>query len=161
MTEFSYSGIDECFKLLKLDMTVAELATLAQEERFNETQLGSVKRVLEYLHEKKKRTTIETMLRLSRLPQKNQKTFDNFDFSVIKGRDIDKLRALPSLSAIYAHKNLAFIGPAGTGKTHLAQAFGYECCKQGLKAYFIKMSELRDKFNKARRAGKDPISGHR
>ena len=49
MTEFSYSGIDECFKLLKLDMTVAELATLAQEERFNETQLGSVKRVLEYL----------------------------------------------------------------------------------------------------------------
>ena len=159
MTEFSYSGIDECFKLLKLDMTVAELATLAQEERFNETQLGSVKRVLEYLHEKKKRTTIETMLRLSRLPQKNQKTFDNFDFSVIKGRDVDKLRALPSLSAIYAHKNLAFIGPAGTGKTHLAQAFGYECCKQGLKAYFIKMSELRDKFNKARRAGKDPISG--
>lgn len=155
MNEFSYAGIEEYFKTLKLDMSVEELANLAQEERFNELQLASIKRVLEYLHQKKKQTTIETMLRLSRLPLKNLKTFDNFDFSVIKGRDIDKLRALPSLSAIYAHKNLAFIGPAGTGKTHLAQAFGYECCQKGLKTYFIKMSELRDKFMLARRTGRE------
>ena len=40
-----------------------------------------------------------------------------FNFDVLKGKDIDKLKALPSLSSIYAHKNLAFIGPAGTGKT--------------------------------------------
>ena len=155
MNEFSYSGIDDYCKALKLDITSAELATFAQEHRLNELQLASVKSVLEYLAEKKKRTTIETMLRLSRLPLKNQKTFDNFDFSVIKGRDVDKLRALPSLSAIYAHKNLAFIGPAGTGKTHLAQAFGYECCRKGLKTYFIKMSELRDKFILARRTGRE------
>ena len=77
-------------------------------------QLKSISKVLDYLHEKKKQTTIETMLRMSCLPQKNQKTFDNFDFSVIKSRDVDKLRALPSLSAIYAHRNLAFIGPAGS-----------------------------------------------
>lgn len=155
MNEFSYNGIDDYCKALKLDMTAAELATFAQECRLNELQLASIKSVLEYLAEKKKRTTIETMLRLSRLPLKNQKTFDNFDFTVIKGRDVDKLRALPSLSAIYAHKNLAFIGPAGTGKTHLAQAFGYECCRKGLKTYFIKMSELRDKFILARRTGRE------
>jgi phosphate starvation-inducible PhoH-like protein len=29
------------------------------------------------------------------------------------------------------------IGPAGTGKTHLAMAFGYECCQKMMKAYFI------------------------
>lgn len=40
-------------------------------------------------------------------------------------------------------------------KTHLAQAFGYECCKNGLKTYFIKASELRDKFTLARRTGKE------
>ncbi len=155
MNEFSYTGFDECFKTLKLDMSTAELATLAQEERFNEMQLASIQTFLEHLRQKKKQTTIETMLRLSRLPLKNLKTFENFDFSVLKGRDIDKLRALPSLSAIYAHKNLAFIGPAGTGKTHLAQAFGYECCQKGLKTYFIKMSELRDKFMLARRTGRE------
>ncbi len=59
------------------------------------------------------------------------------------------------MSAIYAHRNLAFIGPAGTGKTHLAQAFGYACCQRGIKAYFIKMSELRDKFTNARKTGKE------
>ncbi|MBQ9075078.1 MAG: ATP-binding protein [Mogibacterium sp.] len=40
---------------------------------------------------------------------------------------------MPALNAIRAHKNLAFIGPPGTGKTHLAQAYGYECCQNGLK----------------------------
>ena len=92
---------------------------------------------------------------MSRLPLKDPKTFENFDFSVIRGRDADCLKGLSTLSAIYAHKNLAFIGPAGTGKTHLAQAFGYECCQHGMKTYFIKMSELRDKFTAARRVGKE------
>lgn len=91
------------------------------------------------------------LLRTSRLPQKNAKTFDNFDFSVLKGKDLDRLVNLRSLAATYAHRNLAFIGPAGTGKTHLAQTFGYERCRQGLKTYFIKASELRDKLTTARK----------
>ena len=71
-----------------------------------------------------------------------------------KATEIERLKSLPSLSAIHAHKNIAFIGPPGTGKTHLAQAFGYECCQHGLKTYFIKMSELRDKFINARKSDK-------
>ena len=71
------------------------------------------------------------------MPTKAPRTFENFDFSLLKGRDVERLKALPSLSAIYSHRNLAFIGPAGTGKTHLAQAFGYACCQHGMKTYFI------------------------
>ena len=66
---------------------------------------------------------------MSRLPQKVPKTFDNFDFSVLRGKglaDLEKLVAIRTLAPVYAHRNLAFIGPAGTGKTHLAQAFSYE-----------------------------------
>ena len=111
--------------------------------------------VLEHLRQKKVDTTIQTLLKMSRLPPKNPKTFENFDFSVIIGRDIKRLQSLPSLSAIYSNRNLVFIGPPGTGKTHLAQAFGYECCQRSIKTYFIKMSELRDKFTAARRAGKE------
>ena len=88
------------------------------------------------------------------LPKKAPKTFENFDFSLLKSRDLDRIRALPSLGAVYSHRNLAFIGPPGTGKTHLAQAFGYACCQHGMRAYFIKASELRDRFTAARRVGK-------
>ena len=55
----------------------------------------------------------------------------------------------------YAHKNLAFIGRPGTGKTHLAQAFGRTCCEHGFRSYFIKMTELRDRMTSARRSGRE------
>lgn len=131
MNTFSYTELDNFFKTLKLDITSSEFAAIAEINQMDAQQLDAIRIVFEHLSEKKVETTIKTILKMSRLPLKNQKTFDNFDFSVIKGRDVDKLKALPSLSAIYAHRNLAFIGPAGTGKTHLAQAFGYECCKHG------------------------------
>ena len=73
-----------------------------------------VRSVFSYLKEKKQQTTVLTLLKMSRLPTKEPKTFDNFDFSLLKGKDVDRLKALPSLSAIYSHRNLAFIGPAGT-----------------------------------------------
>ena len=82
---------------------------------------------------------------------KNPKTFENFRFDDINGRDCERLKSLSTLAALHSHKNLAFIGPAGTGKTHLAMAFAYECCRKMLKAYFIKMTELNELFTDARK----------
>lgn len=155
MSEFSYESIEKSFEVLRLNMTIAELAKLSEENALTPDQMLAFDILLEHLRKKKIQTTISTLLRMSRLPLKNPRTFDNFDFSIIKGKEVDRLKALPSLAAIHAHKNLAFIGPAGVGKTHLAQAFGHECCQQGLKTYFIKMSELRDRFTSARRNGKE------
>lgn len=39
------------------------------------------------------------------------------------------------------------------GKTHLAQAYGRECCMRGLKTYYVKASELRDRFQRATERG--------
>ena len=155
MTESVFETVEISCQALKLDFSSAELALLAQEQDFSPEQLLSVSIVLDYLRQKKMDTTVQTLLKMSRLPLKNPKTFENFDFSAIKGRDVKHLQNLPSLAAIYAHRNLAFIGPPGTGKTHLAQAFGYECCQRGIKTYFIKMSELRDRFTAARRVGRE------
>ena len=63
--------------------------------------------------------------------------------------DETQLGKLPSLADLYAHRNVAFVGPGGIGKTHLAQAYGRECCMRGLKTYYIKATELRDRFQKA------------
>ena len=155
MSSVVFDSLDQYFDTLRLDITSSELAAIAEEQSFNGSQLEAIACLFKHLSEKKTKTTINTIFKMSRLPQKDPKTFNNFDFSLIKGKDVEKLKSLPSLSAIYAHKNLAFIGPAGTGKTHLAQAFGYECCMHGMKTYFIKMSELRDRFTAARRSGKE------
>lgn len=155
MSDSIFETVEKSSQILKLDFSSIEFAKLAEEENFSQEQIMAVGMVFEHLRQKKVETTIHTLLKLSRLPLKDPKTFENFDFSVIKGRDTNRLKTLPSLAAIYAHRNLAFIGPAGTGKTHLAQAFGYECCQRGIKTYFIKMTELRDKFTAARRAGKE------
>lgn len=148
-----YESLLKSFDVLKLDMKFEELAALAAEIPLDASQLDALEKVFLYLRDKKIRTAIETILKTSRIPYKSPKTFENFDFSVISG-DVDRVKSLATLSPIYAHKNLAFIGPPGTGKTHLAQAFGYECCQHRLKTYFIKMTELRDKFTQARATGK-------
>lgn len=155
MTESVFESVENSCQVLKLDFSSAELAVMAQEQELTTDQLQAVAMVLDHLRQKKVDTTIQTLLKMSRLPLKDPKTFETFDFSAIKGRDVKRLQTLPSLSAIYARRNLAFIGPPGTGKTHLAQAFGYACCQRGIKTYFIKMSELRDKFTAARRAGRE------
>ena len=154
MSDTVFEAVEAAATLLKLDMTAQELALFAESKEFTQEELNAVRDVFSYLSEKKRDNTIQMLLRTSRLPMKVPKTFENFDFTLLKGKDIDRLKALPTLSAIYTHSNLAFVGPPGTGKTHLAQAFGYACCQRGLKTYFIKASELRDRFSAAVRNGK-------
>ena len=154
MTETAFEQIAAAASVLRLDFSSEEFANFAEERELSENAIEAIQAVFSYLRQKKQQTTVLTLLKMSRLPTKEPKTFENFDFSLLKGRDVERLKALPSLAAIYSHRNLAFIGPAGTGKTHLAQAFGYACCQHGMKTYFIKASELRDRFTAARRAGK-------
>lgn len=125
MNETAFETIAQATAVLKLDFSSEEFAGFAEDHALSEEAIEVVRSVFSYLREKKQQTTVLTLLKMSRLPTKEPKTFDNFDFSLLKGKDVDRLKALPLLAAIYSHRNLAFIGPAGTGKTHLAQAFGY------------------------------------
>ena len=98
----------------------------------------------------KNEAVMNTLPRMSGLPLKNPKPFENFDFSCLHGKNIDRLTNLPALTAVYAHRNLVFIGPQSVGKTHLAMAYGRACCQRGLKAYFLKASELNQRLADAR-----------
>ena len=148
MNENAFETIASAASVLKLDFSSEEFAGFAEDHDLSEDAIEAVRSVFSYLKDKKQQTTVLTLLKMSRLPMKEPKTFENFDFALLKGRDVERIKALPSLAAIYSHRNLAFIGPAGT------QAFGYSCCQHGMKTYFIKASELRDRFTAARRTGK-------
>lgn len=145
----AYAAISELARRAGADLAPEELAELASTFDMGEDELAALGHAFGYLADKRREAVISTLLKLSRLPQKSPKTFENFDFSRIRGRDEAALRKLPSLANLHARKNLAFIGPGGIGKTHLAQAYGRACCLQGYKAYYLKATELKDRFTRA------------
>ena len=148
-----YALASEAAARLGLRLTAAEVATLASDHDMGGAELGALAVTFDYLAEKRRLASTGTLLRLSRLPRREPKTFDGFDFSRIQGRDAGALAKLPALADLYARRNVAFIGPGGIGKTHLAQAYGRECCMRGLKTYYVKANELRDRFQRAAERG--------
>ena len=155
MNESIYEQVQEAAEFLHLDMSSQEFAKLSTDNNLGEDNIQAVATVLEYLRTKKKNQIITTLLRMSRLPLREPKTFDNFDFERFHGKQADTLKELPTLSALYAHKNLALIGPPGVGKTHLAMAYGRACCEKSLKSYFMKATELNQRLSEARKYGRE------
>ncbi len=140
---------------LGLALGAGEPATLASDHDMGESEMAAVPVTFCYFAEKRRRASIEVLLSLGRLPRHEPKTFEGFDFSRIQGRDAAALERLPSLADLYvsARRNVAFVGPGGIGKTHLAQTYGRECCMGGLKAYYVKAGELGDRFRRAAERG--------
>ena len=139
---------------LKIKMTAEEFAGFAEEKEFSALQMDALHTFFDFLAKRKDEASVQMMLKLSKLPLKSPKTFANFNFDEVKGNNCEQLKALQTLSTLYSHRNVALIGPAGTGKTHIAMAYGYECCCHKLKTYFVKMSELNDMLTEARQYGK-------
>lgn len=154
MYDSFFEQIREHAKFLGVDVVVEELASYADAEKMGPENIEAVAKVFQFLQEKKRAKNVELLLGMSRIPQKSPKTFHSFDFSQLSGKDVDQIKSLPSMAALYAQKNLAFIGPPGVGKTHLAMAYGNECCQRGMKSYFLKATELNDKLTSARKLGR-------
>ena len=153
-----YEQIRESAKALGLSLPEDEMASLAERLDMGNRELEAVGGVLAYLAERKRQNKVEMYLKMSRLPLKAPKTFGNFDFGRLRGSDCSEIEQLPAMANLYARRNLAFIGPEGVGKTHLAQAYARECCNRGMQSYYIKARELRDKLVSAIKAGKDIIN---
>lgn len=155
MNNSLYIDIQEAAKYLGLDLTSQEMAQIALDNELTDAQINAINHTLSYLKKKKSDQIVSTLLRLSRLPLKEPKTFENFDFSYLNSPNNEALKSLQTLSALYARTNMAFIGPQGVGKTHLAMAYGRECCLHGMKAYFLKATELNQRLLDARKLGRE------
>ena len=154
MNETVFEQIERSAAELGIDLSAAEVAALVQKENMCEQSIADISNVFAYLEQRHIDAVIDGCLKFSRLPRKEPKTFGDFDFSRIHGKDVDTLRNISTLAPLYAKKNLAFIGPQGIGKTHLAMAFGRAVCEQGMKAYFLKATELNQRLTNARKFDK-------
>lgn len=154
MSESIYEQIKKSAGALGISVDDKELALFAEQKALGPAEMDAVFSVIDHLREKKESDAVEALLKMSRMPLKEPKTFEGFDFGHVHSKNMDMLKSLPSMSALYARKNIAFIGPQGVGKTHLALAYGRECCLRGMKTYYLKASELNQKLTEAVKYGR-------
>jgi len=81
-------------------------------------------------------------LRLSRAAFEEEKTLEGFDFGSIPKVNARLVRDLGNCAFIERREHVLLYGPAGVGKTHLAQALGHQACRLGYDVLFTKAIKL-------------------
>jgi DNA replication protein DnaC len=95
---------------------------------------------------------IKTALRMGRLA--TIKTLSGFDFSFQPSLDRDRILTLAQLGFVARSEVVHFLGPPGTGKSHLAIALGVEAVKAGRSVYFCTLADLLAQLARAEREGR-------
>ena len=78
-----------------------------------------------------------------------QKTLDNFDFTFNKKLNRSLVFDLAAAGFIAKHEDALFLGPPGTGKSHLAQAIGLAAIRQGYRVLYRETHTLLDEIAEA------------
>lgn len=91
----------------------------------------------------------ETLRRLAAFP--SVKTLEQFDFEAAPGAPKARIQELAGLAFIERRENVIFLGPSGTGKSHLATALGVRATERRYKVRFVTAADLVLQLEKARR----------
>ena len=68
----------------------------------------------------------------------NDASVAQIDYTLPRGLDRNQMERLASLDFVRKGDNLFITGCAGTGKSYLATALGYEACKAGMRVLYAK-----------------------
>jgi DNA replication protein DnaC len=79
----------------------------------------------------------------------SEKTLENFDFSFNPSINAVYIRELATCRFIERGEGVFFIGPSGTGKTHLAKALCHQACRKHLSAAFYSFHHFFNELEKA------------
>jgi len=80
--------------------------------------------------------------RLQRAAFEEHKTLEAFDFAFNTKIKRSLISSLATCLFIEKREHVLIYGPAGVGKTHLAQALGQEACRRGYEVLFVKAVKL-------------------
>jgi DNA replication protein DnaC len=78
-----------------------------------------------------------------------QKTLDNFDFDFNKKMNRSLVFDLATAAFIGRREDSLFLGPPGTGKSHLAQAIGQAAIGQGYRVLYREAHKLLEEITEA------------
>jgi DNA replication protein DnaC len=94
----------------------------------------------------------EIRIRAARFPAR--KTLEDFDFDHQRSLKRDVIAHLGALDFVEAKDNVVFLGPPGTGKTHLAIGISIRACQAGHRVLFATAAEWVDRLALAHNAGR-------
>jgi len=77
------------------------------------------------------------------------KTLDNFDFTFNPKMNRSLVFDLATANFVGRHEDALFLGPPGTGKSHLAQAIGQAAIQQGFRVLYRETHHLLEKLAEA------------
>ena len=95
-------------------------------------------------------SAINTRIKEARFPE--AKTLADFDVGAVEGLDAAVLGQLATCAFVDRGDNVVFVGPVGTGKTHLAIALGMEACRRRKRVLFTSAAALVRQLLEARDA---------
>jgi DNA replication protein DnaC len=129
-----------------LDHTVRRL------ERGEIAALEAIDGLLAEEHATRESRRIGVALKTARLMP--PKTLESFDFAFQPSLDRNRILALAQLDFIARAEVVHFLGPPGTGKSHLATALGVAAVKAGRSVYRCTLAELVEALGRAEREGR-------
>jgi DNA replication protein DnaC len=91
-------------------------------------------------------------IRAARFPAR--KSLEEFDFEHARALKRDTIAHLGTLDFVTAKDNVVFLGPPGTGKTHLAIGLAIRACQAGHRVLFATASEWVARLADAHHAGR-------
>jgi DNA replication protein DnaC len=81
-------------------------------------------------------------LRLRRSDLDPARTLESFDFGFNPSINRQQVYDLATCGYVERAESVFLIGPAGVGKSHLAQALGHEACRRGFDVVFTRTSAM-------------------
>jgi DNA replication protein DnaC len=94
----------------------------------------------------------EGRIRAARLP--GRKSLGEFDFDHARGLSRDVIAHLGTLDFVVGRENVVFLGPPGTGKTHLAIGLAVRACQAGHRTLFATAAGWVARLAEAHAAGR-------
>ncbi len=103
--------------------------------------------------EVERRDSKQLHLRIRRASFDHQKTLEDFDFAF--NPEIPKPRIVDLATCLFIerHENVALVGPAGVGKSHIGQAIGHRACRAGHKVLYVTAHDLLSQLRASRADG--------
>ena len=94
----------------------------------------------------------EGRIRAARFPAR--KSLEEFDYDHARALKRDTIAHLGTLDFVTAKENVVFLGPPGTGKTHLATGLAIRACQAGHRVLFATAADWVATLADAHHAGK-------